>query len=56
MKIHYIVKIYNHHREIGGPACDSYSALVVLGKDGTRHHKKVTCGNCKRTKAFRKIK
>lgn len=52
MKIHYIAYQHKYNREHGSPVCD-LGACVVLGKDGTFKRRWVTCGNCKRTKAFK---
>lgn len=61
MKIHYLDKpIRSMGFGIGTPVCSSSGLVIIPGyvkpEQSTRYKKKVTCGNCKRTKLFRKVK
>ena len=44
----------------GYPVCHCYKSivgyLIAFNDEGSRIRKKVTCGNCRRTRVFRKLK
>ena len=45
----------------GWPVCRCYPSvtggyLIAFSDEGTRIRKSVTCGNCRRTRVFRKLK
>lgn len=46
--------------EYGYPACHCYKSpigyLIAFNDEGTRARKGVTCGNCRNTRVFRKLK
>ena len=57
---HFVTGKYFIVPKYGYPVCHCYGDisgyLIALLDEGTRIRKKVTCGNCRRTRVFRKLK
>ena len=56
---HFVIR-KSYGTKYGYPICHCYKSmvgyLIAFNSEGSRIRKKVTCGNCKRTRVFRKLK
>lgn len=58
---HFVTGKHPHVSKYGYPVCRCYKSkvvgyLIAFSDEGTQIRKKVTCGNCRRTRVFRKLK
>lgn len=54
MKKHYFVKTTYRFPTIACDGIDSWVGVSYIRKHSTKKKENVTCGNCKRTKVFKK--